>query len=71
MKKRNQCVKQIAKKKKKKKKKLENEEEVENKRFYIDGDRLNSWNIWTIILEIYFRAQKKYKMKICLLFTTA
>ena len=25
---------------------------------------LNSWNIWTIILEIYFRAQKKYWMKI-------
>ena len=21
---------------------------------------LNSWNIWTIILKIYFRAQKKY-----------
>ena len=43
------------------KRKLEKEEEVENKGFNIDGDTwLNSWNIWTIILKIYFRAQKKY-----------
>ena len=41
------------------KRKLENDKEVENKGFNM-VIWLNSWNIWTIILKIYFRAQKKY-----------